>query len=160
MFGRNNNTFPTPYTHSPNNGTIFNSNAFQQTNMFNFQIQNQTFNYNYNQPTQNLPNQFPLSNTNQPTNVNQPQNLTEFEQLLQESQQYSDNSLAKTSKNAYDKALLVYETVMNILKTNLSPITIEKLKVFITYQARNNIAINTLKSYITGFSYYFKTNNL
>ena len=68
--------------------------------MFNFQFQNQTFNYNYNynQPTQNLPNQFPLYNTNQPTNVNQPQNLTEFEQLLQESQQYSDNSLAKTSK--------------------------------------------------------------
>ena len=129
MFGRNNNTFPTPYTRPQNNGTIFNSNAFQQTNMFNFQFQNQTFNYNYNQPTQNLPNQFPLSNTNQPTNVNQPQNLTEFEQLLQESQQYSDNSLAKTSKNTYDKALHVYETVMNILKTNPYPITIEKLNI-------------------------------
>ena len=49
---------------------------------------------------------------------------------------------------------------MNILSTNPYPITLEKLKVFITYQARNNIAINTLKSYITGFSYYFKTNNL
>ena len=62
MFGRNNNTFPTPYTHSPNNGTIFNSNAFQQTNMFNFQIQNQTFNYNYNQLAQHFPNQIPLIN--------------------------------------------------------------------------------------------------
>lgn len=33
---------------------------------------------------------------------------------------------------------------MNILNANPYPITIEKLKVFITYQALNNISINTL----------------
>ena len=49
---------------------------------------------------------------------------------------------------------------MNILKTNPYPIAYEKLIVFITYQARNNIALNTIKSYITSFSYYFETNNL
>lgn len=36
------------------------------------------------------------------------------------------------------------------------PITIDKLKVFITYQAYNNITLSTLQSYITGLSYYFK----
>ena len=40
------------------------------------------------------------------------------------------------------------------------PISIEKIKVFITYQAQHGITINTLKSYIIGFSHYFKCNDL
>ena len=44
---------------------MFNPNAFQQSNMLNFQFQNQI--YNYSQTTQNLLNQILLINPFQPT---------------------------------------------------------------------------------------------
>lgn len=40
------------------------------------------------------------------------------------------------------------------------PITIEKMKVFLTYQAQNDTTINTLKAYKTSLSHCFKENNL
>ena len=60
MFGQNCNAFPSSYTQSQNNGTMFNPNVL--SNILDFQYQNQTFNYNYNQPAQHFPNQIPLIN--------------------------------------------------------------------------------------------------
>lgn len=57
---------------------MFNPNAFQQSNMLNFQFQNQIFNYNYGQTTQNLLNQNLLINPIQPTTV---QYTTKFSRI-------------------------------------------------------------------------------
>lgn len=48
---------------------MFNLKVIQQSNMLNFQFQNQIFNYNYSQTTQNLLNQILLTNPIQPTTV-------------------------------------------------------------------------------------------
>ena len=50
MFGRNSNTLPymNPfYQHPQNNGAVFSSYTYQQSNLLNFQFQNQTINNNY-----------------------------------------------------------------------------------------------------------------
>lgn len=84
----------------------------------------------------------------------------DFNIYLQQSEQYSENSIAKSSKTTYDKNLRVYESIMEQFKQPPYPISIEKIKVFITYQAKHGITINTLKSYITGISHHFESNDL
>ena len=54
----------------------------------------------------------------------------------------------------------MHESIKEQFKQLPYPISIEKIKVFITYQAKHGITINTLKSYITGISHYFKSNDL
>ena len=50
----------------------------------------------------------------------------------------------------------MYESITEQFKQPYYPISIEKIKVFINYQAKHGITINTLKSYISGISHYFK----
>lgn len=40
------------------------------------------------------------------------------------------------------------------------PIDLDKMKVFLTYQAKNGLTINTLKAYITSLSYYFRVHEM
>ena len=49
---------------------------------------------------------------------------------------------------------------MKVFNKEPYPITTSNLKVFITYQAKQGIELNTLKSYISGISYYFRTNDI
>lgn len=56
----------------------------------------------------------------------------------------------------YESNLQVYYTVMENFSKPPYLITIEKIKVFLTYQAKNNTTINTFKAYITSLSHYFK----
>lgn len=54
----------------------------------------------------------------------------------------------------------MHESIKEQFKQLPYPISIEKIKVFITYQAKHGITINTLKSYISGISHYFKSDDL
>lgn len=40
------------------------------------------------------------------------------------------------------------------------PIDLDKMKVFLTYQAKNGLTINALKAYITSLSYYFRVHEM
>ena len=166
MFGRNGNAHPNMnpfYPHPQNNGTAFSSYAYQQSNFLNFQFQNQTINHNNYPLIQPSSLSYNIPQPQQPLqaqpNHNQPTQNPNFEQFLQESNQFSAISIASSSKYKYDSNLHVYETVMAIFKQPPYPITIDKMKVFLTYQAKNDITINTLKAYITSLSHYFKENN-
>lgn len=45
---------------------------------------------------------------------------------------------------------------MKFFETDPYPIDVDKMKVFLTYQAENDMTINTLKAYITSLSHYFR----
>lgn len=166
MFGRNSNALPymNPfYQHPQNNGAVFSSYAYQQSNLLNFQFQNQTINNNYpqfQQPSSAFSIQQPQQNMQTQPNNNLNSQTPNFEQFLEASNQFSTRSIANSSKYKYDSNLHVYESVMNTFLKTPYPITIDKMKVFLTYQAQNNTTINTLKCYITSLSHYFKENNL
>ena len=160
MNGNNNTGFTNYSQQTPNNWTIFYPNTLQQNNFINFQIQNQAI-YNQNQPQ--FPNQPPFQNPMAYNNNRQPVNdnlQPDFDDFLNQAEQYSDNSIAESSKRTYQSSLNAYQVTMEKFHKDPFPITIDKLKVFITYQAYNNITLNTLQSYITGLSYYFRSNNL
>ncbi|KAK8899548.1 hypothetical protein M9Y10_001864 [Tritrichomonas musculus] len=154
MNGKNNTGFTNYCQQTPNNWTIFYPKTLQQNNFINFQIQNQAI-YNQNQPQ--FQNPMTNNNNKQPVNDNlQP----DFEDFLNQAEQYSNNSIAESSKRTYQSSLNAYQVTMEKFHKDPFPITIDKLKVFITYQAYNNITLSTLQSYITGLSYYFRSNNL
>ena len=167
MFGRTTYGYQQLNQQNPNSGHVLPPIANQQNNFINFQFHNQTYvnqylpqqqqNYNYQQQN---PNQMQQLNPQQSQINNLDDETPDFDSYLQQSEQYSENSLAKSSKNTYDKNLRVYQSVMEQFKREPYPITIEKLKVFLTFQAHHGMTINTLKSYITGLSFYFKSKDL
>lgn len=158
MFGRNRNGYYNSNQPPLNNGSLFAPQVFQQGNIFNFQIQNQNY-YNYQQNTQQFTGQTQHNYQQFETNNIQNTNAPDFDQFLNESQQYSEHSIAESSKKTYNSSISVYEEIMRTFQKEPYPITVEKLKVFITYQAKNGISLNTLKSYITGISFYFRSND-
>ena len=156
MFRRNRNDYSNSNPPPPDNGSFFAPQVFQQSNIFNFQIQNQTFN-NYQQNAQ--PFNFQTQNNNQQFEANNNQNPSIPDFAHFEAQQYSEHSIAESSKKTFTNCINVYEEIMRKFEKDPYPITVEKLKVFITYQAKNGICLNTLKSYITGISFYFRSND-
>ncbi|KAK8866769.1 hypothetical protein M9Y10_009737 [Tritrichomonas musculus] len=70
----------------------------------------------------------------------------DFNIYLQQSEQYSENTIS--SKSTHDKNIRAYESIMAQFKQQPYPISREKIKVFITYQAQH------------GISHYFKCNVL
>lgn len=161
MFGRNPNAFNSWSQFPQNNVPMFNPYAFQQNNILNFQYQNQTFINNSNSNQQQFPNQNQFETQMITPINNQQDSRPNFEQFLNDAEQFSENSISESTKHTYESNIHVYESVMAIFGQQSYPITIDKLKVFLTYQAREGgMTINTLKSYITALSYYFRSNNL
>ena len=108
--------------------------------------------------------QFPIPNQNQqpfqpinPNNQNNPQ-MPDFQDFLNKANFFSENCIAPASKAKYESYIRVYESVMAKFNRPAYPVTIETMKVFITFQAYQNMTYNTLKAYFTGFSYYFSKN--
>lgn len=87
----------------------------------------------------NNPNQsqVPMNNQFNQQNLiqfnNQQTNTPGFEQYLNDVDQYTDNSISHSSKHTYDSNLHVYDTTMNLFGKPPYPITIQKMKVFLTY---------------------------
>lgn len=78
---------------------------------------------------------------------------------MNDAEQFTDNSISESIKHTFESDLRVYESIMHIFYQTPYQISIDKLKVFITYQAKKGVmTINTLKSYITALSYYFTLN--
>ena len=127
MFRRNRNDYSNSNPPPPDNGSFFEPQVFQQSNIFNFQIQNQTFN-NYQQNAQ--PFNFQTQNNNQQFEANNNQNpsIPDFYHFLNEAQQYSEHSIAESSKKTYTNSINVYEEIMRTFEKDPYPITVEKLK--------------------------------
>ena len=157
MFGHNPNAFNSWNQFPQNNVRMFNPYAFQQNNILNFQYLNQTFINNSNSNQQQFPNQ----NQFEPQMItpinNQQDNRLNFEQFLNVTQQFTDNSISESTKHTYESNPRVYEAVMQIFGQQPYPIWVHTLKFFLTYQAREGgMPINTLKSYITALPYHFR----
>lgn len=150
MFGRNHNNYPNSNPPPFNNRTVFSPHAFQQNQTYN--------NYSPNGP------QFPHPRTNMiQTSIPNDSMQTNFailEQFPQESDQYSENSLSYSSKMTFIHCINTYENIMWQFQKDPYPIDIDKMNVFITYRAKNGIVLNTLMSYLTGLSFYFRSNDL
>ena len=159
MFGRNPNAYPNFNQQPNNNFPNFSPQVFQQNNMFNFQFQNQIFN-NYNTNDQQIPIITPNNYTTHQQNDIPNDENPNFDDILAESQQFSENFIAESSKTTYKSCMKAYKDIMRVFNKEPYPINIDNIKVFITYQAKQGIALNTLKSYINGISYYLRTQGL
>ena len=81
--------------------------------------------------------------------------------LLLEAAEIEGHSVAESSKRAYVSNMKVYERTMETeLKVPAKPVDCEKMMAFLVYMMRHGRTYNTLRNYVRGFSYYFRSNDL
>ena len=81
--------------------------------------------------------------------------------LLTEAEIIRSENVSANTKRSYNSAMGVYVKTMNqFIHENPYPVTHEKIVAFIVFQKNIGRKCSSLLSYINGFTYYFRENNL
>ena len=86
--------------------------------------------------------------------------MSRFAELLQRTQEVSDQSIAPNSMKQYSSCMNVYrQTLQEKLETPPFPLTVEKLKVFLLFKQEEGRAYSTLNNYVNAVANHCSANN-
>ena len=86
--------------------------------------------------------------------------MSRFAELLQRTQEVSDQSIAPNSMKQYFSCMNVYrQTLQEKLETPPFPLTVGKLKVFLLFKQEEGRAYSTLNNYVNTVANQCSANN-
>lgn len=83
-----------------------------------------------------------------------------WDQLVRDADEISAECVSGPSKQIYQSRINVYVAALTKMNIEPYPITIEKMKGFLMKLVRDKKQFTTIQSYIAGFSFYFRQNDL